>query len=236
MTHRPALPAPRTARRQPIRMRRAIPGIAVVGAVAIVGSLLTAPTPAHASEVALDGARAAISASMSRGTYIDDLRSGKITVEQIVEVDLAVGSSAAATSTAPAPSREELTRRATEEVAGLRAGASPTIPPEPSASTGAPAATDPLVESKHWWDKLLHWGTLKIDSYALSLSAVSAGAVLGVLVGGCTSIGAYVCAAIAAMGSLTALGMGAKAIQCLKDRHDFFYLAVPDFKNSHCGD
>ena len=70
-------------------MGRATTGVAIAGLVAIAGSLLTAPTPAHASEAALDGARAAISASMSRGTYSEDVLSGKITVEQIVDVDLA---------------------------------------------------------------------------------------------------------------------------------------------------
>jgi len=223
------------ASRRRADLRRAVPAVAIAGLVAVVGSLLVAPSPAHASEVALDGARAAISSSVSRGTYEQDVLSGKITVEQIVDVNLDARSSAAPSSTA-VPNRAELTRETTEEIAQIRATGVDPATSEPTTTTGSAPATDPVATDKHWWNKFTHWGTAKVSALALAVAGGTTGGVLGFLAGACASFGAFLCAAVATMATATAAALGVRGSLCLADHHDYLYIKIPDVTNSHCGD
>jgi hypothetical protein len=212
-----------------LRIGRSTTGVAVVGLVAVVGSLLTAPSAAHATEVPVAAAQAAVSASLGRGTYVEDVLDGRITVDQLVEVDVAARS----TTTAGAPSRAELTRQATDEIERFRAaGSAPSL----SAGDGADAVGAPVDKSKHWWNKLVHWGTIRMDAYVLAAAGATAGTAIAAVMGVCGSYGAIVCAAVAAMAAGTALGLSVTAAGCLSDHHRSIYIKVPDFWKTHCGD
>lgn len=214
------------------RTGRIMPGMAVAGLVAVIGSLIAGP--AHASETTLAEARAAISSSVTGGTYEQDIISGKITIEQIVDVNLAVRSTAAATAITPAPSREELTRQATQELAHLRTTGSLNTP-DLSPTTGSRPATDPLVENKHWWNKLSHWATIPINAQNLAIGSSVGASTLAALLGACSASGAAICAAVAGMSFLTVTGLGLEGIKCLAYGERTFYVKIPDFWNSHCG-
>ncbi|KZC95174.1 MULTISPECIES: hypothetical protein [Clavibacter] len=216
-------------------MGRATTGVAIAGLVAIAGSLLTAPTPAHASEAALDGARAAISASMSRGTYSEDVLSGKITVEQIVDVDLAARAAIHADATR-IPTRAALIRQTTEEIADVRIhGAEPTTP-ELSPSTGSRPASDPLAEDKHWWNKVTHWATISVNARKAWRAGAGAAGISAVILGACLFEGVVVCTAVAAIGVAVAASLASTAAWCVAHDQPVLYVKVPDFTNSHCGD
>jgi hypothetical protein len=234
MTHRPAPHASRTPRRHPIPRGRATTGVAIAGLVAVVGSLLAAPAPAHASEAALDGARAAISASLSRGTYSEDVLSGKITVEQIVDVDLAARAAIHANATR-IPTRAELIRQTTEEIADVRAHGSDSTTPELSPLAGSRPASDPLVESKHWWNRVTHWATISVDASKAMRAGAGAAGISTVIAGACLAEGAVVCSAVALMGVVIASSLSLTAAWCVAHKQPVLYVKVPDFTNSHCG-
>ncbi|QIS45682.1 hypothetical protein [Clavibacter capsici] len=207
------------------RPGRAGAGVAIVGVLAVVGSLAVGPTPARAAEVSTQAAEAAISASVSRGTYERDLVTGRITPEQVVDVTVAADT---ASGTAVAD-RDTLVQRATAEIAQLRA--------DSIAESAPPAALSnaPVTESKSFWKKFKHWATLTVDSKALASAGGGAAGVLAVIGGTCYGFAVYVCAAVFALGAGAALGLFALAIGCVEDGQKYTYVKVPDFANSHCG-
>jgi len=207
------------------------PAMAFAGLVAVVATMLVVPSPAHASELHLDSARAAVSSSVTAGTYEQDLISGKISIEQVVDLDLA----ARATASEPAPSRATITRQVTDEVGQLRATGSISTPPELSGATVARPAGDPVGESKHWWNKLTHWGTITLDAENLAIGGSISAAFFGAIAGACGAVLAIVCAAAAGVSAATAGALGLEAVACLAYHQTKFYLKVPDFGNSHCG-
>jgi hypothetical protein len=140
---------------------------------------------------------------------------------------------ARSTTTAGAPSRAELTRQVTDEIERFRAADSA---PSLSAGDGADAVGAPVGESKHWWNKLVHWGTIRMDAYVLAAAGATAGTAIAAIMGVCGSYGAIVCAAVAAMAAGTALGLSVTAAGCLSDHHRSIYIKVPDFWKTHCGD
>jgi hypothetical protein len=211
-------------------------GVTLVAITAVVGSLLTPVTPAHASESTLADARAAISSSVNHGTYADDIRSGKITVEQLVDVTMDLRSTGRIPNAGPIPSRAELTRQADEAVASLRAATAPPAAPTLAPSTGSPATTDPLREDKHWWNHLTHWFGFTVDAEELAGSGAAGVGVLGILVGGCAASGYALCAGLGFLAGAALVAFVVEAAHCLSDHHSKLYVSVPNFKASGCRD
>ena len=208
--------------------------IAVIGIVAVAASLLAAPAPSFAASSS--DARAVIAASLERHSYLEDIESGKITVEQIVEVNLTARSTQAHAVGTAAPSRQELTQQVNQELSNLRAGATPTGGSDPDFTSGTAVVRDPLAADKHWWNKLIHWKTARVSAYSLTVAGSVAAAVIGVIVGGCAGVGASICAAVVSLPAVTAAAIAGLAAECLEAGHHQVYVKIPDFWKSHCGD
>ncbi|PPF53717.1 hypothetical protein C5B94_09335 [Clavibacter michiganensis] len=216
--------APATRRH---RLRGLVPRAAVVLAVAVAASSLAAPTPASADP--LGDARSAISASVEHRTLPQDVVSGRITVDQIVDVVLATG-------TASPSSRAALTRQATEEVEDLRAGMAAGEAPGLEDGPGRRGTPDPVTADAHWWSKVFHWKTFAVPSRGF-VAGVAASAVVLLSIGAtCVGHGAVVCAAVSAMSAGASAFIATTATYCVHEGRRFVYVKVPDFWNSHCGD
>jgi hypothetical protein len=211
-------------------------GVTLVAITAVVGSLLTAVAPAQASESTLAEARATISSSVNHGTYGDDILSGKITVEQLVDVTMDLRSTGGAPNAGPIPSRAEVTRQAVEAVASLRAAAAAPAAPELTPSTGSHPTTNPLLQDKHWWNHLTHWFGFKADAQELVGAGAATAAVGGILAGACFASGNVVCGGIAFLATAALVFMVAAAGNCLAQHHAFLYVSVPNFTASGCRD
>jgi len=220
-----------TARRAPAtrrhRLRGLVPRAAVVLAVAVAASSLAAPTPASADP--LGDARSAISASVEHRTLPQDVVSGRITVDQIVDVVLATG-------TASPSSRAALTRQATEEVEDLRAGMAAGEAPGIEDAPGRHGASDPVTADAHWWSKVFHWKTFAVPSRAFVAGTAASAVVLLSIGATCAGHGAVVCAAVSAMGAGWSVFIATTSTYCVHEGRRFVYVPVPDFWNSHCGD
>ncbi|MFT2713334.1 hypothetical protein [Clavibacter sp. Sh2126] len=206
-----------SALRHPLRVSRIVSGVAIVGILAVVGSLTFAPAPAHASEATAQAARSAISASLDRGTYEHDLLTGRITADEIADVMIA-GRAAGA----PTPDRAALVRRATAEIAQIH---------EPVAAP----ATSPVSASASIWRHFKHWATLKVGSRKLALAAGGATGGISAIAGACLGFALFVCSAVLLLAASVALGLMVLALQCMDDDEPYTYVKIPDVSNSHCG-
>jgi len=237
MTLRPLPLPPRGAARSRRRgTLRTTPGIAVVALAAVVGSLLTAVAPAHASESTLAEARTAISSSVNHGTYTEDLLSGKVTVDQLADVTMDLRSTGRISSAGPVLSRAEVTQQAVSAIASLRAVAAAPAAPTLTGSSRSHASTDPLVEDKHWWNHLTHWFGFKADALTLVGAGAASAAVGGILAGACFASGNVICGGLAFLATAAVAFMVAAAGNCLAQHHAFLYVSVPNFKASGCRD
>lgn len=226
---------PSSTDRRSRRALRLVPGIAIVGVLAVVGSLTATPASAHASEVSLQAAQAAVSASVNRGTYEQDVTSGRITAEELTDVTLAAMTARGVTLPTGTPSRAELIRRTDVQIAELRAhGPSDSSSVTLASPTGAPTATNPLATSDSFWSHFKHWFTFSVNNVALAAAGISGGVALGFIVGACLSSGVYSCAAVAAISAAALAALSTKSAVCLADHQDTLYVKVPDFGNSHC--
>ena len=230
----PLMSAPQDSSRGHRASASLVPRIAVVGIVAVAASLLAVPAPSFAASSS--DARHAIAASLDGHTYLEDIESGKITVEQIVEVNLMARSTQAHAAGTAAPSRQAITQQVTQELSNLRAGATPTGGSDPDSTSGTRVVRDPLAADKHWWNKLIHWTTLRASADRLLVAGSVSGALLAVIAYGCASYGAYVCAALASLPSIAAASIARFAAKCLNAGHRQVYVTIPDFWNIHCRD
>jgi hypothetical protein len=208
-----------SALRHPLRVPRVGSGIAIVGILAVVGSLTCAPAPARAAEVTAQAAQAAISASVDRGTYEHDLLSGRITADEIADVMIAGRAAGAPTSV-----RGELVRQATTEIAQLRE------------SEAAPALSpSPVAASASIWSHIKHMATLKVGSRNLALAGGGAAGGIAAIAGTCFGFALFVCSAVLALAAGAALGLMALALSCMDENQPYTYVKIPDVGNSHCG-
>jgi hypothetical protein len=207
--------------------RRVLPLVAVVGILSIVGSLAMTPGEAHAATTRDTDT---IASSLKSGTLPEDIVSGRISVEELVDANLA-----SRAVTASHLSRDELTREVTKEVEALKAGHLEEVS---GVNAGSRATGDPLGTNLSVWKKFKHlfnhWFTVTLDT-SLVLTIASGG----------TAGAAAGATALAIMGSVAwaivyagiAAGTGVLAgvaAYCHVNKSPKMQITVPDLKHSHC--
>ncbi|WP_146081610.1 hypothetical protein [Clavibacter michiganensis] len=213
------------------RLLRRAPAVAVVLTMAVVGSLAAAPAPARAATIS-------IADSVRAGTYEQDLLSGAVSVDQVVDADLAARR---AGSTHP-PSREELVQQTREEIQDIRrSGSEADASASASTAEQSAGAVDPVaVSQRSLWSRITHpfrhWSTVRINALlGYGLGALSTGppAVAAAI---CVALGSIACAAVFTAGAAMLGLLATMAGTCAGKRHEYLYIKIPDFANSHCGD
>ena len=222
-----------TSARRRTRIGTVIPRIAGVAILAVAASLLAAPSPSSAETAPpVD----AIRASLDAHTYLQDLESGRITVDQIVAVTLAARTAEARAGSGSVPSVAELRDQTAREVADLRAGTASVDGRDAELPAATSAPTDPVAADKHWWNKFVHWKTVRVPAYDLAVISGSAGVTFSILLGGCSTMPSFVCAAVVGISAAAAVALAALAVTCLAHEQHSVYVKIPDFWKSHCGD
>ncbi|MBD5382409.1 hypothetical protein ACR8AL_08210 [Clavibacter sepedonicus] len=233
------------ASRSPVRWRSA-PFLLTLVAIIAVGLTTTGVTPAHAATHQTAPAAAAISpalaASVRAGTTEADIRSGRITVDQLADAaEVTSGAARGLSSEARAAEHAQLVRETASEVAELRLArpgqASTSIPVDADAfghlvaGTTSSIASDPLVASDSWksfWHHITHPSiTLSISPAAMRLLVAGAGSFdIGAL---CALTGAVACAFIGAAGSMLITYL--MNTPCV---YSGMYFVLPYWWNSRC--
>jgi hypothetical protein len=254
MPHAPAHPSSHPAAIRPtrsgrmLRLRRALPAVAVVAALAVVGSLAVAPGSAQAAEVS-------IADSLSRGTLEQDIVAGRISVDELVDANLAAR---AAAPDLPAVSRSELTRQVTAEIQEMRehgasalegtgpqdAAADPAADTAPTAE-GSAAPGDAVSDSKLSFGKVkkafgkvkhyLHHSTTVTVELWQGVAGAGVGmtaAALAALV--CAAAGPVTCAvAMTVIAGATGAVFGLLTA-CVANQDRWWHVTLPDIQHSWC--
>ena len=232
----PLLPPLHRAARSPRRRTRigtVIPRIAGVAILAVAASFLAAPSPSFADTAPpVD----AIRASLDSHTYLQDVESGRITIDQIVAVTLAARTAEARAGGSSVPSVAALREQTAREVADLRAGSAPVDALDAEQPAESPAVVGPVAADKHWWNKLIHWKTFRVPAFNLAVVGATAGATFATMLGGCALMPSVVCAVVVSISATSSLALSGLAATCLEHEQHYVYVKVPDFWKSHCGD
>ncbi|MGJ1544809.1 hypothetical protein ACR8AC_11830 [Clavibacter sepedonicus] len=222
-------------------LRRTLPVAAAAATLVVIATFAVAPPSAHAAE-------ASIAHSISQDTVEQDILSGRISIDQLVDAAVAARSGA---PDAPPMSRSEITRQMSEEVQALRTQPTTATPgsdvqdDDPGAAAGPGTGTGTGVGvgvAKFSFKKLFgkikgffrHGVTLDIPLWKVMLgngALVTAAAVTSVA---CASFLVLSCALVA--GAL----IGASGYvfwllhQCVRNQDRTWHLTLPDVHRSWC--
>jgi hypothetical protein len=222
------------------RPTRSILTTVAIGAVTTLGLVIAAPGSGAFASVDPRSPEARVGHSIESGHILDDMKSGKITEADIVHaastgidvhgqhidnwIDLS-----AEQSTKAAPQVEQLNAAAQADPR-MRA-ARDSLKGADSETRVVPANKGAeILESKHWWNHLIHWFTIYLNNAWLrGLITVSAGAA-AIAICAFFDISRVTCAIIGVfMGGFT---------EVLKSSHlcngKGLYIKLPDDWNSHC--
>ncbi|WP_144407248.1 hypothetical protein [Clavibacter michiganensis] len=171
-----------------------------------------------------------IASSLKSGTLPEDIVNGRISVEELVDADLA--SRAVETSYL---SRDEVTREVTKEVDGLKAGHLEEVS---GVNAGSRATGDPLGANLSLWKKFKHlfkhWFTVTLDTSVILLVASGGAGVAGASAGALAIMGLAAWAIVYAGIAAGAGVLAGVAFACNRTGHQKMRIAIPDLKNSHC--
>lgn len=227
------------------RTTRSILTTVAIGAVAAIGLVVAAPGSGAFAATNPNSPEARVSHSIESGHLLDDVKSGKITEADVTKAS----STGIVVNGQHVDNWTNLTPQQTAEgdalAAKLRAAAE--ADPKMAASLAstkasihaamsandAPASTTggSILESKHWYNHLIHWYTLYINhAWLRGLIGVAAGAAAAAICSffiitgpACSIIGAIFTGLIAEVirDSASCSGKG-------------LYIKLPDTWNSHC--
>jgi hypothetical protein len=223
--------------------RSALGGVAIV-ALTAVGLVIAAPGSGAFATGNPNSAAARVGHSIESGHLIDDVESGRITEADVVQaaktgidvhgqhidnwMDLspeqaAAGDAQTAELRAAAAADPKMAASLASTKAALHSDAS--LEAQASTSNGK------ILESKHWWNHLIHWYTLYINhAWLRGLIGVSAGAA-AIAICAFFEITGPICALIGAV-------FGGGFAEVIKNSASCngkgLYIKIPDTWKSHC--
>lgn len=208
----------------------------VMAAAVAVAMTATTLTPASSAQASEHHSVAAITESFRAGTITQDIASGRITVDDLVDADIAARTSGPDASARP--DRAEITREVTAEVRQIQ---DPTASPRASTpievgvdATGKLTATpDPLAANLSWksfWHHVTHWSDIYLSATALKIIVAGAAGVGAAFFCAIPGVNALSCGLFYALiGVLVAIFSGYPPC-----RQNGAWVTIPDVKNSHC--
>lgn len=202
--------------------------LAAVVAVALTATTLTPASSAQAGE---HRSVAAITESVRAGTITQDIASGRITVDELVDADITARTSGPDASARP--DRAEITREVRAEVRQIQDRTTAPLQVDVDATGRLTAAPDPLAADLSWrsiWHRVSHWSDVFISATALKIIVGAAGGVGAAFFCAIPGVNALSCGLFYALIGVL-VGMWSGFTPC---REAGAWIALPDFTNSHC--
>ena len=222
------------------RTTRSILNLVAITAVTAVGLVVAAPGSGAFAVTDPNSAQARVSRSIESGHIVDDIKTGRISQSDIVHaastgidvrgqhidnwIDLSAAQADAASPEVQkleASAEADPKMRAARDQLKLADSSFRAVPTNDGAN---------IIESKHWWNHIIHWFTIYINNAWLrGLVTVSAGAA-AIAICAFFDISRVTCAVIGVFlgGAIEAL----KSSGLCSGRG--LYISLPDTWNSHC--
>lgn len=204
-------------------------GVAIAATLGVIGAVVIAPASAEASST--PSSVEVIAASLKADTIVSDITTGKISVDQLVDADLAAWAGGGST----APTRDQVTKEMTAEVQSVKdSGELPATPDiDVTASehgrvfASASTLGSSLFSFKHLFK---HWATIKLDGRVAKIIVGAEAAVAGAIICAIPGVGTLMCGfAYAILGVIAAI-----YVYWPPCRGQTIYIKIPDVKNTHC--
>lgn len=213
---------------RPRGLRRALPLVAVAAAVTVVASLAVVPQSARAAEASLTD-------SVARGTVEQDILSGRVTIDQLVDANIAARSSAQ--ETAPM-NRSELTRQATAEVQELREHGTVDAPDINAHTAASDGITASKFSFKKAFRKVKHFfsgtTTVNVPLWA-GIAGSGATTTLGLAISAaCAAGGVLWCAVASAAIFVAGAAVFVLLLECVRNQDKMWHVTLPQIQHSYC--
>ncbi|AJW80755.1 hypothetical protein [Clavibacter michiganensis] len=203
--------------------------MAIATTSAVIGALVIAPAAAEAATK--PSSVEVIAASLKADTIISDITTGKISVDQLVDADLAAWAGRGST----APTRDQVTKEMTAEVQSVRDSGDLPVTPDidvTASEHGHVAASASTLGSSLFSFKHLfkHWMTIKLDGKVAKIIVGAEAAVAAAFICAIPGVGPLMCGLAAAIVGVIA-GIYLNWPPC---QGKTIYVKIPDVKNTHC--
>ncbi len=205
--------------------------MAIATMLAVISAVVIAPASAEAATK--PSSVETIAASLKADTIISDITTGKLSVDQLVDADLAAWPGDG--STATTPTRDQVKKEMTSEVQSVKDSGDLQVAPDidvTASNDGRVSASASMPGSSFFSFKHLfkHWATITLDGRVAKIIVGTQAAVATAFICATPGVGALMCGLTAAIIGVI-VGIYLNWPPC---RGMTIYIWISDVNNTHC--